>query len=101
MNDARRRPITYHASCARIAPSTANLARALRAQVRHFAQNKRKRRTQIVINTAQLARANSALTDLTFEWSLSAAVVLRAPRFTVAEAVHAPCSPALNAGKPR
>ena len=51
--------VAFHACCACIAPSAAKLARAFRAQVRCFLQNKRKRRAQTAIIAAQLARANS------------------------------------------
>ena len=59
MDDTLRCPVAFHACCACIAPSAAKLARAFRAQVRCFLQNKRKRRAQTAIIAAQLARANS------------------------------------------
>ena len=59
MDDTLRCPVAFHACCACIAPSAAKLARALRAQVRCFLQNKCKRRAQTAIIAAQLARANS------------------------------------------
>ena len=43
----------------------------------------------------------TCLTGLTFEWSRSVTVVLRASHFAVAEAVHALRSPDFNAGMPR